>query len=107
MIAVGEVKSGNIHACINHLNQHVNIPTGRAESGHDFCLSLTKLDLLKDALEFDAIRISASRFYHSCVKVTLCISFKLQNQKAYDLNGIKFNSGLLGAQFFLRLTLNF
>ena len=67
MVSVGEVETGDIHACIEHLDQHVNIPAGGSESTNDLSLAHGKVDLLENVLELDAGGIRAGwlgGFYH-------------------------------------------
>ena len=54
MVSVGEVKSGDVHAGVEHLDEHVGVPAGGTERAHDLGLSLAKVDLLEDVLEADA-----------------------------------------------------
>ena len=90
VITVGEVETGDIHACIEHLNQHVNIPAGGSESTNDLSLAHGKVDLLENVLELDAGGIRAcwlGGFYHlvllfvqSCLsKVFAFVLLKVQN----------------------------
>ena len=54
MITVREVKTGDVHAGIEHLHEHISVPAGRAERADDLGLALAEIDLLEDVLEADS-----------------------------------------------------
>jgi hypothetical protein len=39
VVAVGEVQTADVHAGIEHFNEHVDIPAGRAKCADDFGFS--------------------------------------------------------------------
>ena len=55
MITVGEVKASDVHAGVEHLNEHFNIPAGWAEGAHDLGLAEAKVNLLENVLELDSV----------------------------------------------------
>ena len=54
VIAVREVETRHIHASVEHLDEHVDVPAGRAQCANDLGFALAELDLLEDVLESDA-----------------------------------------------------
>ena len=46
-----EVKTGNVHASVEHLDEHLDVPTGGSESANDLGLALIEVNLLKNVLE--------------------------------------------------------
>ena len=54
MIAVREVETRYIHASVEHLDEHVNVPAGGAQCANNLGFALAELDLLEDVLESDA-----------------------------------------------------
>jgi hypothetical protein len=44
MIAVREVETGDIHAGIEHLDEHIGVPAGRAQGANDLGLALAEVD---------------------------------------------------------------
>lgn len=54
VVSVREVKSGNVHASVEHLDEHVGVPAGGSEGANDLGLPLAKVDLLEDVLEADS-----------------------------------------------------
>ena len=53
VIAVRKVETRDIHASIEHLDEHVNVPAGWAQRADDLGFALVEIDLLKDVLESD------------------------------------------------------
>ena len=53
VVTVRKVKTCNIHACVNHFNEHVDIPAGWPESADDFGATFGDIDGLKDVGELD------------------------------------------------------
>ena len=60
VVSVREVETGNVHAGVEHLDEHVHVPTGGSEGADDLCLALSDIDLLKDVLETNVAGISAT-----------------------------------------------
>ena len=48
MVTVGEVKTGDIHARIQHFDEIFNIPAGGTKGANDFGLSSVGVDALED-----------------------------------------------------------
>ena len=63
VVSMGEIETGNIHASIDHPDEHVLLPTGRAQSANDLSLAMGQIDLLEDILELDAVSVGVG-FYH-------------------------------------------
>ena len=63
MISVGEVKTGNVHTGVEHLDEHVNIPAGWSKGADDLGLTHGKVDLLENVRELDAARVRANVLY--------------------------------------------
>ena len=53
VITVREVETGDVHASIKHLDEHVNVPAGWAQCADYLGFALVEIDLLKDVLESD------------------------------------------------------
>ena len=53
VITVGEVETGDVHASIEHFDEHVGVPACGSESADDLCLAVAEIDLLEDVLEAD------------------------------------------------------
>ena len=51
VISMREVKTGNVHASVEHLDEHLDVPTGGSESANDLGLALIEVNLLKNVLE--------------------------------------------------------
>ena len=60
MVAVRKVQASNVHAGVKHLDEHVNVPAGRAKSADDLGLTLVEVDLLKNVLEANVARVGAA-----------------------------------------------
>ena len=75
VVSVGEVQTRYVHAGIEHLDEHFNIPAGWTEGADNFGLSGVGVDCFEDVLEFDSLRVGASLclFYHSIL--TACSWF--------------------------------
>ena len=54
MIAVREVETGDVHASIEHLDEHVGVPAGWSECADDLGLAHVEVDSLEDVLEANA-----------------------------------------------------
>mgnify|MGYP006259916137 CR=1 FL=1 len=54
MITVREVETGDVHASVEHLDEHLSVPAGGSERADDLGLALAELDVLEDVLELDA-----------------------------------------------------
>ena len=54
MVTVREVQTSDVHASVEHLDEHVDVPAGRAQCANDLGFALAELDLLEDVLESDA-----------------------------------------------------
>ena len=77
VIAVREVESGDVHASVEHLDEHVSVPTGGSKCADDLGLAHVEVDLLEDVLEANATGIAAAGvcFYHSILTVSSkCVS---------------------------------
>ena len=59
VITVGEVETGDVHASVEHLHEHISVPAGRAERADDLGLALAKVDLLEDVLEANSAGVGA------------------------------------------------
>lgn len=66
MVTVGEVEAGNVHAGINHLDEHVDFPAGWAKSANDFGSALGNIDGFEDVGEFDSGGIGSVVFGGIC-----------------------------------------
>ena len=103
VISVGEIETSDIHAGVEHLHEHLDIPAGGSEGANDLGLALVEINSLKDVLESDATAVGGSLiyFYHSILTVSsdkccsrrfvyldFCLSktplIKLQNLKSQD-----------------------
>ena len=62
MISVGEIETCDVHACVNHFDEHFDVPAGGSESANDLGFARLRIDCLKNVLEFNAARVGASRF---------------------------------------------
>ena len=68
MVSVREIEAGYIHSCVQHLHEHLGLPTGGSKGADDLSLALRQLDLLEDILESDATGVSGTGVccvYHS------------------------------------------
>ena len=77
MIAVREVETGDVHAGVEHLDEHVSVPAGGSQGANDLGLAHVEVDLLEDVLEANATGIAAAGvcFYHSILTVSSkCVS---------------------------------
>ena len=54
VITVREVETGDVHASVEHLDEHLSVPAGGSERADDLGLALAELDVLEDVLELDA-----------------------------------------------------
>ena len=54
VISVGEIETSDIHAGVEHLHEHLDIPAGGSEGANDLGLALVEINSLKDVLESDA-----------------------------------------------------
>ena len=54
VVTMGEVEAGNVHASVNHLDEHVNVPAGWAQGADDLGAALGDIDALEDVGELDA-----------------------------------------------------
>ena len=53
MVTVREVETGDVHARVEHLDQHLGVPAGWAQGANNFGLALVEINRLKDVLEAD------------------------------------------------------
>lgn len=53
VVAVREVETSYVHACVNHFNEHVDIPAGWPEGANDFGSALGNVDGLENVGELD------------------------------------------------------
>lgn len=53
MVTVREVETGDVHARVEHLDQHLGVPAGWAQCANNFGLALVEINRLKDVLEAD------------------------------------------------------
>ena len=60
VVSVGEVETGDVHAGVKHLHEHVHVPAGGSEGADNLRLALVHIDLLKDVLETNVAGISAT-----------------------------------------------
>jgi len=78
---VGEVEPGDVHAGIEHLDEHLSVPAGGSKSANDLGLPLVEIDGLENVLESDATGVAADImcFYHSILIVSskMCSTFGL------------------------------
>ena len=49
-----EVETSNIHASVEHLDEHIGVPACWSEGANDLGLAIGELNLLEDVLEADA-----------------------------------------------------
>jgi hypothetical protein len=55
VVSVGEVKSGDVHTGVEHLDEAVNIPAGRAEGADDFSLALLDISGIENGVKLDSV----------------------------------------------------
>lgn len=55
---MGEIETCDVHASVDHLDEHVDVPAGGAQSAHNFGFARCRVNRLKNVLEFDAARVS-------------------------------------------------
>ena len=60
VVAVREVETSDVHAGVEHLDEHVGLPAGGSERADDLGLARGEVDLLEDVLEADAAGVSAA-----------------------------------------------
>ena len=68
MVTVREVETGNVHASVQHFDEHFHLPAGWTKGADNFGLPGVGIDALEDVLELDAAGVSAfvlGWFYHS------------------------------------------
>ena len=75
VVSVGEVQTRHVHAGVQHLDEHLHVPAGRAKGADNFGLSGVGVDRFEDVVKFDSARVGASLslFYHSIL--TACSWF--------------------------------
>ena len=66
VVTVREVETGDVHAGVEHADEHVGVPAGRADSADDLALAQIKVDRFEDVLETNVARVRTSSvcFYH-------------------------------------------
>jgi hypothetical protein len=66
-----KVETSDVHAGVEHLDEHVDVPAGGSERANNLGLTVLKLDLLENVLESDATRVGAALcLYHSILTVS-------------------------------------
>lgn len=53
VVTMREVETGNIHASVEHLDKHVDVPAGRSECANDLGLAGLRIDGLENVVEAD------------------------------------------------------
>jgi hypothetical protein len=64
MVAVGKVQTRDIHTCINHINELLNLIAGWAKGADDLCSAKLGVDGLKDVGELNASRVFGGLLFH-------------------------------------------
>jgi len=66
VVTVREVETGDVHAGVEHADEHLGVPAGRADSADDLALAQIKVDRFEDVLETNVARVRTSSvcFYH-------------------------------------------
>lgn len=66
MVTMREVETGNVHASVEHLYEHVDVPASGSERADNLCLTLVEIDCLKDVLEADVAGVGTTcvSLYH-------------------------------------------
>ena len=66
MVTMGEVETGNVHAGVEHLYEHVNVPACGSERADNLCLAPVEINSLKDVLEADVAGVGTTcvSLYH-------------------------------------------
>jgi hypothetical protein len=57
VVSVGEVEAADVHAGIEHLNEHVDIPAGGTEGANNLDLAEVGVNGLEDVAELDSLRV--------------------------------------------------
>lgn len=80
MVAVREIQTRDIHASINHPDEHVSLPAGRSEGNDNLSLTMGQVNLLKDALEVDPVGVrGVVCINHGSIFGCLCSFFKSES----------------------------
>ena len=68
VVTVREVETGNVHASVQHFDEHFHLPAGWTKGADNFGLPRVGVDAFEDVLELDATGVAArvlGGFYHS------------------------------------------
>lgn len=57
VVAMGKVEAGDIHAGVNHLNEHLGGVAGWAECADYLCAAEAGVDRFKDVVELDVLGV--------------------------------------------------
>jgi len=57
VVSVGEVEAADVHAGVEHLDEHVDVPAGGTEGADDLDLAEVGVDGLEDVAELDSLRV--------------------------------------------------
>lgn len=55
MVPMGEVKTGDVHASIDHLDKRVNVPAGGTHGANDLGLAQIGIDVFEDVGELNSV----------------------------------------------------